>query len=144
MDLSNANAALWSHVSSSVVDSRDWRFRVWDWRIFVRGATAGAAFAWRETTAPSLVPQAMTGGLAARAVGFGMGQSFVPDGAQISAGAAVVLAVDPTSLAELGAASRISLYVDHQDGGKLKFSAIGAPNVLAFIWLTASAPYPNV
>src|ERR1700678_1260235 len=46
MDFSNANPSFWSHAQHGVVDSGDWRFRVWDWRCFIRTGVNGPIFAW--------------------------------------------------------------------------------------------------
>jgi hypothetical protein len=147
LDLTAANPALWSHRQNSVVDSRDWRYRVWDWRVHARTANTLPAFAWTRgpaVQASNIVPQLAYGGVGLGSrLALGIGQSFSADNSVIAPQAAVVLEADWLSLSELANNTSVSLYVDFADGGKLKFFGNGAPNVLAFIWLTASAPFPN-
>jgi hypothetical protein len=54
-----------------------------------------------------------------------------------------VASIDSSNASEIAVGTRIGLYVDHQDNGKLKLWVIAAPAVRLFMWLTATGPYPN-
>jgi hypothetical protein len=142
LDLFDANAANWSHPNTGVIDdSRDWRNRVFTWQAHVRGG-ANTAFAWNGGPPPAtMTPQMTLGASLGSRFALGCGQSFWPDMA-FNPWSGVV-SIDQANATEIAQGARIGLYVDHADAGKLKLWVIGAPAVRLFLWLTATAPYPN-
>ena len=149
LDLGNANSAMWSHPNNGVVDSRDWRFRLWDWRVYANAqANSIRYFPWAPgvPNAAPVVPQAESGpgSLLGSNIAVGMGQSFTYDDSYVQNGmGSTVVEVGYLGLTNLANGSIVRLYVDHGDGGKLKVGITGTPTALLFIWLTASGPYPN-
>jgi hypothetical protein len=134
-----------SHASGAVVDSRDWRNRVFQAAVSVSAGTA--KFAWVPGGAASdnvpdaivevFYPPSATGNYVAMA----MGQTVKQD--DVTPAQTVVCRAAPGTIAGMPAGSRIDLYVDHADGGKLKVFYTGAPNCRAFFWIHFSGVFEN-
>jgi hypothetical protein len=131
-----------SHASGSVVDdSVDWRKRAFFWIANVYASTS--KFAW-EPAATVPVPVSVPGASAGVNDAFGSGQSIRNDdvGNTGAANAGRVCELAPAKLTAMTAATEVTLYVDDADG-KMKVYINGTPGVKMFIWVFASAPFPN-
>ena len=146
LDLWDANSANWSHASGSVVDdSCDWRKRAFRSLVVAVGGQVGQdAFAWDRQMANGVfdtIPGAGTTPL------WTVGQTFVSEVWAIPGNMGLALYVDPARLANLAPKSSVALYADAQGALRLGVSTVGvnnaSPACRLFIWLEATAPFPN-
>lgn len=146
VDLTSASSANWSHASGAVIDaSRDWSNRWFEWHLFVRdGATTYFPWDPQASRDDTLVPQGSLGVAMGVRSALGFGQSLLDDmHAVLGNGAALVGYLDPAVVSAMASSTKIYIWVDRADSGKLKISVVGAPLVKLFGRITASAPYPN-
>lgn len=123
LDLTNASSANWSHASTSVIDSRNWRRRFTKW--MATTSNGSGLPNWWNGTASNVVRE-----------GFGNSLSF-------SGGRAGVAGVTSDDI-DMATGSDVSLYVDDADGGKLKLGVSTTPPLRAlFFWIEFSAPFDN-
>lgn len=156
VDMQTGSAGGWSHQSGDVIDSSDWRNRIFKWIAMVVPASETRSFAWAATGTVGTVPQTFSPPASAsfQKMFSGFGQSFVIDdksyvGSYFAGmpGAAVfgLMSDDfPVHTSIMATGSGAGIYCDLADGGKLKWFNNGtAPTAQFFIWLDASGPYPN-
>jgi len=142
-----------------VDDSRDWRKRLFRWTCFAYGPAAATSnqidfvwagpSLWSGSHPPKFVPNASAVGVG-QDIQWGFGQSFVADVLLGSFAGALAMLVNPPSasnppsqLAQIG--ETIGLIVDLNDG-KLKLylrSSTPYPPFMLFVWIDATAPFPN-
>lgn len=148
IDLLDANSANWSHqLGATVDDSRDWRNRIFRWFAVVNG-NAQQLYPWDRSNALNPRAFSASGGVwQSGGMAFGFGQSFVPDSGPFLRFHAPTIAFPMVAQlapgnANIAANANIVLYVDTQNGA-LAVGMTGAPGVRCFIWLEASAQFPN-
>lgn len=171
IDLSAPASANWSHQNLALIDaSRDWRNRVFRWSAAIGNAAAGQAanFPWTGNVnafgnllSPTPVSSATVGtpgyssGTNQPTYAAGLGSSAVTGGgapqnqnvlmlAATGAAAATAPALGANIATNVMASgSRVAIYADPTTGA-LTLLIVGVPLVSIFIWLDASAPYPNL
>lgn len=135
-----------SHVDDSVVDdSRDWRFRYFEWSIHAKTGSSNdqALPSDRNVTNPSNPASNSKTSLSF----YGCGQSFVNDSALMPIVAAdcqgVAMFADSTNAPGLMTSSNsIAIYVRDSDGA-LVFKQSGSDTFQAIVRLRGTAPYSN-
>lgn len=172
MDLTPSSGAAWSHPTGSVIDSRDWRYRMFKWTAYVQNYAIGSGFAFSTVAGSGRVtPNARvenytpaTVKTTAPVAGFGqsfvddssggnstLGDDFNPANLPVAANQSVVVALTNANLSTLVSGvspfedtnATVSIYCDRADSGKLKLSVHGSPRCRIFIWLECTAPFPN-
>ncbi len=130
LDLTTGSA---SHADGDIIDaSRDWRNRLFRFWATAKSATASPTFAWEQSAATPMVPEAYAGTIIADVFTAGMGQSFTD--------AKFAAYVDGTSMSELSGG--IAILVNSL--GQLElYLPTTAPNAKVIIWLDASAQHAN-
>lgn len=123
-----------SHNDGDVVDnSRDWTKRLFRWWVFAVAGGAAPSYPWQDGASAPYVPAA--NGTMGGSMAVGMGQSC-------AGGNPSVAELTPTVLSAMASGSKITIYVDSATG-ELKVSHSGSPAVRVFIWLEATAQFPN-
>lgn len=133
--------------ADSVIDSRDWRGRMF--LVFVECEESNSALFPQANAAPAAVPivggsqQSTTGApkaLNARR-NFGFGQSVSFDGA----GRGLVCFFDTTQLSVMAASSDVSIYVDNNDSGKMKVRSPSGnwPDARFMFWIVSVGTFGN-
>lgn len=120
-----------SHVTTGLVDSRDWRGRLARWTASIHTDD----FPWAGGTGHRA---AMTGAAITDMVGnSGFGNTMV------GAASRMVAFLNGAHHAFMPDTSTIGIYCDNLDGGKLKVSYLNAPNVTAIFWIEFTPPWGN-
>jgi hypothetical protein len=123
-----------------VDDSIDWRSRFCRWMASASGSATFFASDLAAGTA-SVVPEAKHGAFWGQFCVSGMGQTFHSSGVGPASPGPEAVVLAPAALSELSA-GLVALYADTITGA-LKIFIDGAPDARIFLWLDATAQFPN-
>ncbi len=136
-DFKNASSSNWSHTNTATIDSRDWRDR---FTRFTYTVNAGDASALGAAFAPNALASASAEPAPARQTqrGCGVGATLATVAGSYGA------VIDALDHSVMTSGSKVVVYCDHADSGKLKVAITGTPVCTIYLWLDFTGPFCNV